>query len=319
MFVSLYGNPPAPDAGVPPRDEFVGANEPAADLRFDDGSNVRVKLGVESIDVQTKYGKLTIPLSEIRRIDFGLHIEPEIQAKIDNNIKRLGSSVMRDRQAGSDALATIGHFALPAMRRAAKSTDLETSRRASELVVRITEFSGIDLGNLRDTDIIHTVDFQIHGKILGESIKATSPHFGETLVKLSALRSLNLRSKANLEVMLEASLHGSTLESWLDTGFHLHSADRLYVEAEGSVDLWPQGPGQYVAAPKGYNTAGKGGQFMAGALVGKIGEQGKAFFIGEKFQGATPEEGKVYLQITPSPWNNASSGGYRVKMNSRAK
>jgi hypothetical protein len=84
---------------------------------------------------------------------------------------------------------------------------------------------------------------------------------------------------------------------------------------DGQVDLWPMGPGQYLASPKGFNTPGKGGHFQAGALVGRVGETGKAFLIGERYEGTPGEEGKLYLQITPSPWNNASSGCYRVRIN----
>jgi hypothetical protein len=69
-----------------------------------------------------------------------------------------------------------------------------------------------------------------------------------------------------------------------------------------------------MAAPKGYNTAGKGGQFMAGALVGRIGDNGKAFFIGDRYDAAVTEEGKLFLLIIPSPWNNASTGQYRVRI-----
>ena len=54
---------------------------------------------------------------------------------------------------------------------------------------------------------------------------------------------------------------------------------------------------------------------MAGSLIGKIGENGKAFYIGDRFEGPATEEGKLYLQIVPSPWNNASTGTYRVRIN----
>ena len=49
-------------------------------------------------------------------------------------------------------------------------------------------------------------------------------------------------------------------------------------------------------------------------LIGKVGENGKAFYIGDRYEGTAPEEGKLYLQIVPSPWNNASAGSYRVRI-----
>jgi hypothetical protein len=86
------------------------------------------------------------------------------------------------------------------------------------------------------------------------------------------------------------------------------------IHATGQVDLWPQTPGQYVASPKGFQTVGKGGQFQAAALIAKVGEHGKAFNVGEQYQGSAAEEGRLYLLIVPSPWNNASTGRYSVRI-----
>ena len=72
---------------------------------------------------------------------------------------------------------------------------------------------------------------------------------------------------------------------WLDSGVIVDPNQRLLILGEGQVDLWPQGPGQYMTGPKGYSTAGKGGTFMAGALIAKVGEHGKAFFVGERYEG----------------------------------
>jgi len=69
-----------------------------------------------------------------------------------------------------------------------------------------------------------------------------------------------------------------------------------------------------MTSPKGYNTAGKGGVFMAGTLLGRIGANGKIFVIADRYEGVPDQEGKVYLHIVPSPWNNASSGSYKVRI-----
>src|SRR5207244_2352634 len=133
----------------------------------------------------------------------------------------------------------------------------------------------------------------------------------------SEIRSLHMRQQGGKQdLIVDAAKYGSSLDQWCDTGIVVDVSQRLTITSEGQVDLWPQGPGQYVAAPKGYNTAGKGGQFMAGGLVGRIGETGKGVFIGGRFEGAASEEGKLYLLIVPSPWNNASAGNYRVRIQS---
>jgi hypothetical protein len=36
--------------------------------------------------------------------------------------------------------------------------------------------------------------------------------------------------------------------------------------------------------------------------------------IGERYEANSADEGKLFMHITPSPWNNASAGLYRVRV-----
>ena len=286
-----------------------------AEVRFGDGSIVRMTLMQENLEVQTKYGKLAIPLNEIRRIEFGLHVPPEMNQQITQSIKRLASDVYKERDGASKELIQVGHFAFPSLQKASKSGDQEVAYRAVGLIKQISDRVTPDLLKMREEDVIHTAEFTVIGKISSQTIKAYSPHFGEVSLKLSELRTMHLRQHGGKQdLIVDAGKHGSSLEQWCDTGVTVDAGQRIVLTSDGQVDLWPQGPGQYMAAPKGYNTAGKGGQFMAGALVGKVGENGKAFYIGDRYDGTASEEGKLYLQIVPSPWNNASVGQYRVRI-----
>jgi len=269
----------------------------------------------EELEVQTKFGKLNIPLAEVRRIEFGLHVPADVNQQITQSIKRLASEVYKERDVASKDLMQVGHFAYPSLQKASKSGDVEVAYRAAGLIKQIAERVSPDLLKLRDEDVIHTAEFTVIGRITSETLKAHSPHFGEVLLKLSELRTMHMRQQGGKqELIVDAGKHGSALDQWFDTGVSVDPQQRLSITCEGQVDLWPQGPGQYLAAPKGYNTAGKGGQFMAGALVGKVGENGKAFFVGDRYDAAIHEEGKLFLLIIPSPWNNASTGQYRVRI-----
>ena len=286
-----------------------------AEVRFGDGSIVRMTLLQEHLEVQTKYGKLTIPINEIRRVEFGLHVPPEVNQQITQSIKRLSSDVYKDRDSAGKELVQAGHFAFPSLQRVSKSGDQEVSYRAASVIKQISERVAPELLRLREEDVIHTTEFTVIGRISSQTIKAHSPHFGEVALKLSELRTMQVRQQGGKQdLVVDAAKHGSTLDQWFDTGITVDAGQRLVLSSEGQVDLWPQGPGQYMTAPKGYNTAGKGGQFMAGALVGRIGENGKTFYLGDHFEGNAAEEGKLYLQIIPSPWNNASAGQYRVRI-----
>ena len=59
---------------------------------------------------------------------------------------------------------------------------------------------------------------------------------------------------------------------------------------------------------------GGGRGFAGGALLGRYGESGEPFLIGEDYKGRAFREGKLFLQIAPSPFGTASTGAYKVKI-----
>src|SRR4051794_33011093 len=67
-----------------------------AEVRFGDGSVVRMNLLQEQLEVTTKYGKLSVPVADIRRIEFGMHMPGGLGEQIGTSIKLLGSEVYRD-------------------------------------------------------------------------------------------------------------------------------------------------------------------------------------------------------------------------------
>jgi hypothetical protein len=286
-----------------------------AEVRFGDGSIVRMLILQESLEVMTKYGKLIVPVRDIRRIDFGLHLPDGVAPQIETAIKQMGSSVYRQREGAVKDLVQLGHLAYPYVKKAAGSSDLEVSQRAVHVVKRISENTPPEDLRLKMEDTIHTVEFPITGRIISTNIKAYSAHFGDLSLKLSDLRSLSVRgASGELVVTVDASKYGSQSERWLDSGMTVDPNLRLIIKSEGQVDLWPQGPGQYLAAPKGYTTAGKGGAHMAGTLLGRVGDSGKVFAIGDSYEGIPEREGKLLLHIVASPWNNDSTGAYRVRI-----
>lgn len=286
-----------------------------AEVRLTDGSVVRMTVLQESLEVQTKYGKLTVPVGDIRRIDFGLHLPEGVEERVARAVQRIGSDAYRQREDAARELVGLGAFAYPSLTRLARSSDLEVSQRAQAVLKRITETCSEEKLQVRPDDVIQTVEFPITGRIVTPAIKVRSAHFGELALKLPDLRSIHLRDgSGETEVVVDAAKYGSASDQWLDSGVRADPNLRLVLTSDGQVDLWPQGPGQYLTGPKGYTTPGKGGAHMAGALLGKVGPAGKVFVVGDRYEGTPAEEGRLYFHIVPSPWNNASSGTYKVKV-----
>jgi hypothetical protein len=55
-------------------------------------------------------------------------------------------------------------------------------------------------------------------------------------------------------------------------------------------------------------------QTYGGWLIGKVGEDGEPFVIGDRYEGNPEREGHLFLHIGPSPWNTPVVGSYDVKI-----
>jgi hypothetical protein len=300
-----------------------------AEVQFANGSSVRMSIVQEKVEVLTRYGKLAIPLSEIQRIEFGVHLRPETALKVDAALFKLASIQFAEREEGTRELIALGADAYPAVLKAQKSSDQEVARRAEKILVAIR--SNVPEKDLRsrEEDIVVTPGFTVVGRILTPTLKGKSEYFGDVSLQLPQLRHLRpLRNPGEQSFIVDAALYGSAHGSWLETNVTVESGTSLQITATGTIDIYPQTPGQYLSGPKGYgnNLLTPGTKVVAtqanlrnysGALFGRVGEAAEAFYIGERYDGAPGREGKLYLHIVPSPWNNASTGTYQVKVTAR--
>jgi hypothetical protein len=288
-----------------------------AEVHFADGSMIRAVMLQDHVEVMTKYGKLTIPVREIRRIDFGIHLSEGVRQRVAEAIKQLGSDTYRQRQEAAKQLLALGVVAYPAVHAASASTDLEVSKRAQAMIKILREKFPPDQLRTKAEDFVVTAEFPVTGRIAAPALKVRTTYFGDVDLRLSELRSLRLHGGAGeIDVVVDAAKHGSAPDQWLDTGFPVDAYSRLVVTASGTVDLWPQTQGQYTATPKGYGQPGptRTGKFMAASLLARIGANGTPFLVGDRYEGTPGQEGHLQLHIVPSPWNNASTGSYQVKI-----
>src|SRR5437588_8357809 len=115
----------------------VNVKNDEAEVHFANGSSVRLAILQDKIDVQTRYGKLSIPLADIQRIEFGVHLPPDIARKVEEGIAKLASSQYADREEGTSELTALGPSAYCALLRALKSPDQEVARRSEKILADI--------------------------------------------------------------------------------------------------------------------------------------------------------------------------------------
>jgi hypothetical protein len=288
------------------------------EIRLADGSRVRMLILQESLDIQTKYGKLTTPITDLRRIEFGIH--PALAQKIDAAVGRLGDKSFQEREQGMRDLLRIGAPAYLALSRAAKSKDAEIAQRAGKALEQIRQKVPENKLRAREEDTIQTAEFTIVGRVVNTTIKAQSAIFGETQLNVTDLAGIHWLGKiAELELEVDGAKYAVNALQWMDTGIELNMNDELVISAFGKVDLMPNGGGQGISGPEGSaQFPGQPGIHPPGALLGRIGENGSAFLIGGSYNGTSKSEGRLYLQISTSPWAhrgaNAVTGSYKVRI-----
>jgi hypothetical protein len=132
-----------------------------------------------------------VPLTEIRRIDFATRVPDDIIKKIDDLIAKLAETQEKVRDEASTELLRFKILALPALQKAAKGGNEQVAKRAEELIERLRDSIPEEQFEFRKTDVIHTDDMKIAGKIDMTVLKVHTRAFGEVPLKLTELRSLS--------------------------------------------------------------------------------------------------------------------------------
>jgi hypothetical protein len=283
--------------------------------RLHDGTVVRKALLRDGVVVTTRFGKLTVPATEVRRIEFGFHLPDEVAREVAAAVKQLGSDEYQQREAAGKRLVALGFRAWPALQAAARSPDKEVATRAKAALERVRKEVPAEKLSLPEQDVVYTRDCVLAGRIEGEALKAHSASLGELSLRLTELRSLHSGAVDRAEVAVEAAQFGAGAGKWADSGVTVEAGVGLAVAASGRVDLTPAQAGQHVSGPAGYPAQGSSG-YQAGTLLGRVGEDGPVFVVGQHYEGHSGKGGKLYLQIVPLAGGNGSTGAYQVKVSS---
>ncbi len=310
------------------------------EVNFLNGSIVRMIVLSDKLEVDTLYGKLTVPIKDVRGVEFGLHYPEGMQEKIDIAVKKLASGDYREREKSTASLLEMGPYSYPAVVDATRSKEVETARRAKEIMTKMqAKHPKKDLKTSSEDKVI-TQSFTIVGKIMTPTIKAKTEYFGEVTLHLAKMRTMKAVAApgVDMDVVVDASKYANQGQ-WMDTNFAVDGKSALVITAKGLVDQWPQQPGNYMCGPGGMQAGrvnfggfgGGGGGMPAiaggrriigpinnnqygGMLIAKIGEDGEMFMIGDRYEATPENEGKLYLHIGPSPWGCQSGGNYDVKI-----
>jgi hypothetical protein len=168
----------------------------AVEVRFIDDSKLKLTLTDARVELNTPYGALSVPVGDIRRIEFATRISEDEARRIETAAANLGSPQFRVREQAGVELIQLGSKAYTALLTAAKQSDPEVRRRAEKLLETLRESFPEDQLEFRKRDVVSTGDSTIAGHLGAVALKATTYQFGEVHLKLADMHSLRALSAA---------------------------------------------------------------------------------------------------------------------------
>jgi hypothetical protein len=163
---------------------------PTLEARLVEGGTLNLTLLDERVELITPYGRLSVPLSDVQRIEFATRVSQDVVEQLDRAIRNLGADEFDVREKASADLLALGERAYAALTKAAEHSDPEVARRAEELLEKIRESVPEERLTPRENDVVHTKDSKFTGKLVGESLKVLTAQFGEQRLKFADVLSL---------------------------------------------------------------------------------------------------------------------------------
>jgi len=280
-----------------------------------DGSVIAGELSVESIDVQTEFGKLTIPVTKILSITPGLDSHTKLSEQIKKLIAGLGDDDYKTREQSHKDLLAMGPSVRDVVAGYTDDKNAERKRHATEIVKKFDEMqeSAVDDidgdskkgGKLVSYDVVETANFTIAGRISPSAFQVASK-YGPLKVSLNDIRKTEREFVGREAIVKKLTVAGQNLvlRSIKNSGIRVSAGDTITVSATGQVVMTPWGSSA-MAGPDGnasYGSFTEGGKtYYGGTLMARIGESGAQEKVGSRHKWVAKKSGTLYFGVAVNP------------------
>ncbi|MEX2214450.1 MAG: hypothetical protein WD768_10000, partial [Phycisphaeraceae bacterium] len=222
-----------------------------------DGTVLTGKLKVKSVDIETRFGRLTVPIEKIRRFKPGLESRPGVKERIAGYLEGLASDDAPTRKHAGEELLTFGPGIRDVLLPLAAST--QDGPRAAELrtiLSKLNEMAGPDDFNVDPNkimsmkDVLETQDFTMTGSIVQKEF-ALATEYGSFALPLSAVVRAE-RDGGSEEMRAALTLTDNELapRSFKSTGLRIEKGDVIQIRASGTLQMTRWGSNA-VSTPEG--------------------------------------------------------------------
>lgn len=282
------GAKPAPAEAAanpaPPKSRFGPMD---VEVRLSDGSAIRGEIkGIDTVRLKTNYGSLAFPAARIMRVTRGQRLTPDETKTFQDTLKLLDADTFQRRAAAQQKLEEMGPPVLAALKQARAVASLEARNRIDAVMKKI-EAKG--LPRPQTEDVVQADDFAAPGRLELDAFTLKSK-VGELSVKFDDIESIRWLCRGSMSAFDLEAVAG--LEDWHDTGVDAIASAVLAVQCSGTIQLNNQ-----PTTPIGNTNWGNGNPFIAGSVVGRMGQGGQPFLIANGKRWTAESGERLYVKI----------------------
>lgn len=143
-----------------------------------------------SVTVQTRYGVLTVPWTDVRHVVFGLRIPEAEAARVRQALVDLDADNFEKREAAARDLLALGRFAYPGLLKMGDGANLEVVRRVEALIAEIKRTVPEDQLQTTEDDVIQAGEQVLAGRIDAKTLVVHADVLGKLQLPLAELKTL---------------------------------------------------------------------------------------------------------------------------------
>ena len=290
-----------------PRKPVVPLGPKHIRLHLLDGSVISGDLSVSEITIDTAFGKLVVPVANIRSLTPGLDSYPKQIDELNKLIESLGSDDYKTREQAHKDLAGMGIKIQKELEQHAASENAEIKRHIGEILKEMEEAAEEQADDEEETavqpwirqDTVVTTDFTVVGKVSPKQFMIQSK-YGPLNVQLADVRMGERETSVKESFRKNVVVDGANIaqRNFKSTGIRVQAGDKIILKAEGSVVMTPWGSNA-ASGPDGGPNYGwyVPNQIPGGALVARVGDKGTIFKVGGQSTFVAKSSGTLQLAI----------------------
>lgn len=297
-----------------------------------DGSIYNGTTIISNIELNTKYGKLVIPIADISYIEVGITADKANESKIIDLLSKLSNESVDIRKTAYEELLSKSVNTVPIVYNYIYSdkyqqstfTDYNCELLFDELTGKYSLSSNFNIEDILSVDYKYLVGGEYNFKLID-----LKTEFGQLSIPKEKIQKIDImyipgNNNSSRKFVLNASKHisGNTNGGWLKTGIMVKKGQNINILANGEVVLQSLSGAKY--NPDGAVTKSTyeyddyaystNTYPQYGNVVYKIGENGTMIKAGSKYNGIANENGMLYISIYETVYNASNTGSYNLSI-----